>query len=158
MHIHRTGWRDPGVDAAGALSKGDTMTSSLSHLDQNQTSPELSTHDVVEQLELRLAGGFDTADQELIDQTLARTTRRLSSLERGASAELSVKDRDGAHQLVTLEAWVPGWPRLVASSEQRELRDALNEVGQRMNAQLNSAATRREPRNNRRHRETIRKS
>lgn len=107
--------------------------------------------------EIRLGGGLDGRDRPLIETTLRQALQRLGALRgRGVEAELSVKDRDARGMKTTLEVWIHGLPRLVATSDQPELRDALNEVSDRTVAQLDQAVTRREPKNNRTRRSTIR--
>lgn len=109
--------------------------------------------------EIRLGGGLESADLPMIEATLRQTLQRLGTLRgRGVETELSVKDRDARGMKTTLEVWVHGLPRIVATSDQADLRDALNEVGDRTVAQLDQAVTRREPKNNRTRRTTIRES
>jgi hypothetical protein len=63
--------------------------------------------------------------------------------------ELSVKDRGTRGQRLTLECWIAGRPRLVASSADHDLDTAVSRVQEGMRRQLCDTATRREPRNNR---------
>ena len=63
--------------------------------------------------------------------------------------ELSVKDRGTRGQRLTLECWIAGRPRLVASSADHDLDTAVSRVQEGMRRQLDDTATRREPRNNR---------
>jgi hypothetical protein len=63
--------------------------------------------------------------------------------------ELSVKDRGTRGQRLTLECWIAGRPRLVASSADHDLDTAVSRVQEGMRRQLCGTATRREPRNNR---------
>src|SRR3712207_7769846 len=62
---------------------------------------------------------------------------------------LSVKDRGTRGQRLTLECWIAGRPRLVASSADHDLKTAVSRVQEGMRRQLDDTATRREPRNNR---------
>ncbi|MFZ2259341.1 MAG: HPF/RaiA family ribosome-associated protein [Luteococcus japonicus] len=106
---------------------------------------------------IRMAGGLAREDEQTVDETLAQIRRRLEALGvSGIQAEVSVKDRDAAGQHTTLEVWVPGQDRFVASSQHPDLRSALHEVGDRVMSQVNQHAERSEPRNNRQHRTTIR--
>ncbi|MBK7722932.1 MAG: HPF/RaiA family ribosome-associated protein [Austwickia sp.] len=107
--------------------------------------------------EIRLGGGFSEADVPLIETTLRQILQRLGALRgRSIEAELSVRDRDARGTKTTLEIWVHGLPRLVATSDLPDLRDALHEVGNRAVAQLDEAVTRREPKSNRSRRDSIR--
>ncbi len=109
--------------------------------------------------QIRLGGGLDERDRPLIDTALRQILQRLGPLQgRGVETELSVKDRDVRGMKTTLEVWVHGLPRLVATSDEPQLRDALNEVSDRAVAQLDAAATRREPKNNRTRRSSIREA
>lgn len=84
--------------------------------------------------------------------------RRLDAVREQVRAELSVKDRDSADQRTTLELWIGGLPRIVATSAEAELSHALSQVATAATAQLNETYARREPRNNRQRRDTIRGS
>ncbi|MEU4745554.1 HPF/RaiA family ribosome-associated protein [Actinosynnema sp. NPDC023658] len=64
---------------------------------------------------------------------------------------ISLKDRQGAEQRVTLECWINRSPRLhlVATSSKRDLPAALSEVRDELVRQVDEAKTLREPRHNR---------
>lgn len=85
-------------------------------------------------------------------------TNRLARLSAPVEAEVSIKDRGSADTKTTLEVWVHGLPRMVATSSLADERAALNEVSAALVAQLNEASERREPMNNRQRRDTIRTS
>jgi hypothetical protein len=70
--------------------------------------------------------------------------------------ELSVKDRGTRGQRMTLECWIAGRPRLVASSADPDLDTAVSRVQEGMRRQLGDTATRREPRDNRLLRRSVR--
>ncbi len=100
--------------------------------------------------EIRLAGGLNQHDVPLIEATLRQALARLGAMRgRGLDAELSVRDRDNRGMKTTLEVWVHGLPRIVSTSDLPELRDALNEVGDRTVVQLDETLTRREPQSHR---------
>lgn len=80
---------------------------------------------------IRFAGGLTENDRPLVEETLRRTVVSFGRTGRAVDAELSVKDRGNPGMRTTLELWAPGQPRLVASSDLRDLRDALNEIGDR---------------------------
>jgi ribosome-associated translation inhibitor RaiA len=65
--------------------------------------------------------------------------------------EISLKERRGTDQRVTLECWINRTPRLhlVSTSVERELAAALNEVRDDLIRQVDDAKTRTEPSNNR---------
>jgi hypothetical protein len=58
--------------------------------------------------------------------------------------EISVKNRGGRELKVTLEAWLPRWPSLVATSTDRELDHALIEVRNDMIRQIEDEKIKRE--------------
>jgi len=105
---------------------------------------------------VRFGGGFSEKDRELVSQTLSQALGRFAHSDKSWEMELSVKDRESAGQSVTLEAWVPGKSRMVATSQLADLRDALNDVGTDLLRQFNRAREMKDPSTNRHKRETIR--
>ncbi len=103
--------------------------------------------------DLRFGGGLTEDDRDLVTETLNEIITRLARVPRGVDAELHVKDRDSKDPRTTLEVTVDGQPRLVVTSGETELRDALNDVSDLMVRRLNEQSERRDPRH---HRETIR--
>jgi ribosome-associated translation inhibitor RaiA len=108
---------------------------------------------------LHLATGFLESERDWIVRRLAALGPRLRSFhETQIDLEISLKDRHGAGQQVTLECWIRCTPRLhlVSTSSAHELAVALNEVRTGLIRQVDDAKTRTEPRNNRtlRHPET----
>lgn len=99
---------------------------------------------------LRLAAGLGEAERPLLVRRLARLDAQLARYRAEQVAmELSVKDRGTRGQRLTLECWIAGRPRLVASSADHDLDTAVRRVQEGMRRQLDDTATRREPRNNR---------
>ena len=100
--------------------------------------------------QLRLGAGFNDSDRARVLDVLAALDARLATFPAaGTDLELSVKDRGRRGQRVTLECWIPGLSRRVATSTQRTMAAALAEVRDDVRRQLNDAKTRSEPRNNR---------
>jgi hypothetical protein len=80
---------------------------------------------------LHLATGFLSSERDWIVRRLAALGSRLRSFpDTQVDLEISLKERDGAGQRVTLECWINRTPRLhlVATSSAPELAVALNEV------------------------------
>jgi len=78
---------------------------------------------------LRLGAGFGAEDRDHVLELLAPLSRHLAHWGAGrVDLEISVKDRGGAEQKVTLETWLPGWPSLVATSTGHELDPSLIDV------------------------------
>ena len=126
----------------------------------SDTAAESGSTDAPEPTDLadrvRFGGGFRESDRALVGRTLSQALGRLAHSDRSWELELSVKDRDAPGQSVTLEAWVPGKTRLVATSQLPDLRDALNDVGADLLTQFNRARDMRDPQRSRGKRETIR--
>jgi ribosome-associated translation inhibitor RaiA len=101
---------------------------------------------------LHLGTGFHVAERDWIVERLAALGTRLRSFANGqVDLEISLKDRRGADQQVTLECWIRRSHRLhlVATSSAPELAVALNEVRIGLIRQIDDAKTRTEPHNNR---------
>ena len=103
-----------------------------------------------------LGGGVTQADLPLMEHALSQALNRLGRVRGNVEAEVSIKDRDSADPKTTFEVWIHGLPRLVSTSAEPEPRDALHEVGAHMVRQLTEMSERREPKNNRQRRDSIR--
>ena len=78
---------------------------------------------------LRLAHGVDPSEFDHVVAVMARLDSRLRSFPAGTvELELSVKERDTPSQRTTLEAWIAGQTRLVATSSRPGFDAALQEV------------------------------
>ncbi|WP_181773627.1 HPF/RaiA family ribosome-associated protein [Amycolatopsis pittospori] len=101
---------------------------------------------------LRLGAGFSAAEHDWVAERLAALGSRLRSFNEGqVDLEISVKDRNGTGQQLTLECRIHRLPgvHLVAGSSASDLPVALNEVRTDMIRQVDHAKTRTEPRHNR---------
>lgn len=101
---------------------------------------------------LHLASGFLATERGWVSERLAALGPRLRSFRNdGIDLEISLKDRQGAEQQVTLECWINSRPRLhlVATSSERDLPAALGEVRNELIRQVDEAKTRTDPRGNR---------
>jgi ribosome-associated translation inhibitor RaiA len=96
---------------------------------------------------LRLGTGFAASERDAIVDQFAQLDSRLRSL-RALDMELSVKERDGADQRVTLELWAAGIQRLVATSTRADMAAALQEVRDDMFRLVDDAVTRGERHHN----------
>jgi hypothetical protein len=94
--------------------------------------------------------GLSAEEREVVIASWGRLDARLRSF-RPETVELHlvVKDRGGQSQRTTLEAWIAGRPRLVATSDAQVLEVATSEVRDDLIRQLTDQKTRTEPRNNR---------
>lgn len=105
---------------------------------------------------VQLSGGLTDADRGLIGQTLGQVLTRFAAIDAAWEMELSVKDREAPGMVTTLEAWLPRMPRLVATSREADLRDALNDCGADLLTQYEKVRGQRNPHMNRTGRATIR--
>lgn len=105
---------------------------------------------------LRLANGVEPGEFAHVVSIMARLDDRLRSFAPGTvELQLSIKERDLPSQRTTLEAWIAGQPRLVATSDRAGLDAAVAEVRDDLVRQITDAKNRTEPRNNRALRDTI---
>jgi ribosome-associated translation inhibitor RaiA len=78
---------------------------------------------------LSLGKGFTEIDRRLVTDRLRQLERHLRRFRSDATfLEISVKDRDTTSQSLTLEIEVPGFNRVVATSQEADLRAALSDV------------------------------
>lgn len=118
---------------------------------EERVTTDETRHPATVQDSLHLAGGFGAGERGRVVSTMSRLDERLRSFTTDqVRLELSVKERDGADQRTTLEAWLAGFPRLVATSRNTDLGQALAEVRDDMVRQVSDVKHAREPRSNRR--------
>lgn len=104
---------------------------------------------------LRMGGGLESSERDGIVGHFASLDSRLRSFRsRAVELQLTVKERDTPSQRTTLEAWIAGQPRLVATSTHTNLDQALAEVRDDLIRQITDAKNQTEPRNSRQRRET----
>jgi hypothetical protein len=95
---------------------------------------------------LRLGAGFSLADRPWVAKALSGLAQHLSGWRPDqVDLEASVKERDGRDQRVTLEAWLAGWPPLVATSSQKDIDHALVEARKELIRQIEDERSRRDP-------------
>jgi ribosome-associated translation inhibitor RaiA len=95
---------------------------------------------------LRLGAGLDEDDRPRVLEDLASLDSHLSRWTPDqVDLEVSVKDRDGPDQKVTLQAWLAGWPHFVAVSHNRDLDHALIETRKELIRQIEDERSRRKP-------------
>lgn len=100
---------------------------------------------------LRIVPEFQPDDHEMVRSTLAgKLDRRLSRWDaEQVELEISVKGRDSDQQRVALECWLAGAPKMVATSSERRLEDAVAEVRDDLHRQVDKFLTKREAARNR---------
>ena len=105
---------------------------------------------------LRAGAGFSQGDLNWIVEQFAGLDGRLASFHADTTElEVSVKDRAAKGQKVTLECWIAGRQKIVTTSLEEDLHDALNDVRDDLRRRLNDSKNRQEPRHNRHLREHV---
>lgn len=117
------------------------------------TSDETATIDS----SLRIAGGVEPAERDTIIEHWSALEHRLRSFRpEQVELQLTVKERDTPSQRATLEAWIAGFPRLVATSTRTDFDAAMAELRDDLVRQISHTKQRTEPRNNKHRRDTPR--
>jgi ribosome-associated translation inhibitor RaiA len=94
---------------------------------------------------LRFGAGFGAEDRGHVLEVLSALDRHLAHWSpEQVDLEISVKNRGGPEQKVTLEAWLPHWPSLLATSTDRELDHAWIEVRKEMIRQIEDEKAKRQ--------------
>lgn len=94
--------------------------------------------------QLRLGAGFADDERDEIASRLSKLDRRLKRFSADAvDMELSVKARDTNEQHVVLETRIAGYERFVATSDEPQMKDALNEVRDELWRQVDDAVNKR---------------
>ena len=94
--------------------------------------------------QLRLGFGFEDSERPRIVDMLRKLDRQLKRFQADAvDIELNVKDRETMTQKVTMEVKLPHFPRMVATSNEPMLRDALMDVREDVHRQIKEQHARR---------------
>lgn len=94
--------------------------------------------------QLRLGDGFSDAERDRVVNRLEKLNRRLRKFPAdGTDLLLTVKERDTTSQKVTLECGLPHFSRLVATSNEPDLKAALMEVREDLWRLIDDAVNRR---------------
>jgi ribosome-associated translation inhibitor RaiA len=95
---------------------------------------------------LRLGFGFSAAHRDHVLGLLSSLDRHLARWDPDqVDLEISVKDRHGPEQKITLEAWLPKWPPLVAHSTITDVDQAVVEVRRELIRQIEDEKAKRGP-------------
>jgi hypothetical protein len=99
---------------------------------------------------LLLDSGFSQSDEPRVLRTLGPLAKHLAGWNPNqVELRVSVKERGGKEQKITLEARLSGWPPFVATSTLDDLDSGLIEVRKELIRQVDDAKQRREPAKNR---------
>jgi hypothetical protein len=94
--------------------------------------------------QLRLGFGFEESERSRVVDMLRKLNRQLQRFPADATdVELNVKDRETMTQKVTMEVKLPHFPRIVATSNELSLRDALMDVREEVLRQVKEQHARR---------------
>lgn len=110
--------------------------------------------DVLDEV-LRFGTGFKDGERPWVQEALSALAPHLARWSADdVDVEISVKDRDGKEQHVTLRADLPGYSPLVAVAADPNLDRALAEAKRELIRQIEDHKSMREPKHNRRLRRT----
>jgi hypothetical protein len=110
---------------------------------------ENKRHDVLDQA-VRLGAGFKDGERPWVLEALSALVPHLARWDPDdVDVEISVKDRDGKEQHITLRADLPGYSPVVAVAADRNLDRALAEAKRELIRQIEDQKSMREPKANR---------
>lgn len=114
--------------------------------------------DRLDERSFRLGAGFKEQEREQVLEELSALGPHLARWDPSeVEVDVSVRERGGKEQRVTLRAFLPGCPPLVAVGYDRDLMRALAEAKRDLITQIDRHKTEREPKSNRQlRRDTIR--
>ena len=94
--------------------------------------------------QLRIEYGFEESERPRVTELLRKLDRQLKRFPADAvDMELMVKDRETLDQKVTMDVRLPNLPRIIATSKESSLRDALMEVREEVWRQIKEQLARR---------------
>jgi len=100
---------------------------------------------------IRVGAGFVAKERALVLDSLSTLEPHLGRWDpRDVDVDVSLQDRGGNEQRITLRTTLPGLPLLVAVAENPDIGRALGEAKRELIRQLEHQKSAREPMNNRR--------
>ena len=99
---------------------------------------------------LHLGAGFKEKERRHVVEALSTLGPHLGRWDPDVVVEVSLQDRDGKKQRVTLRTSLPGLPPLVAVADNLDVTRALGEAKHEMIRQIEHQKSEREPKKNRR--------
>jgi ribosome-associated translation inhibitor RaiA len=104
---------------------------------------------------IHVGAGFVAKERQHVVETLSTLGPHLGKWDpHDVDLDVSLQDRGGKEQRITLRTVLPGRPPLIAVAENRDINCALSEAKRELIRQLDHQKTAREPMNNRRLRGT----
>ncbi|WP_406817128.1 hypothetical protein [Mycobacterium sp. M23085] len=121
--------------------------------------PDNAQRGRLDERSFRLGAGFEEQEREQILEVLSALGPHLARWDPSeVEVDVSVRERGGKDQRVTLRAFLPGGPPLVAVGDDRDLMRALAEAKKDLITQIDRRKTEHEPKRNRRlRRDTVRR-
>jgi ribosome-associated translation inhibitor RaiA len=117
---------------------------------------ELQRRDVFERYTLHVGVGFKEEERRHVVEALSTLGPHLGRWDlRDIVVDVSLQDRGGKEQRVTLRTRLPGLPPLVAVADNPDLTRGLGEAKHELIRQIEQQKSEREPMNNRRLRKTM---
>lgn len=100
---------------------------------------------------IHVGAGFVAKERPHVVEALSTLTSHLGRWDsRDVDVEVTLQDRGGKEQRVTLRTTLPGLPQLIAVAENPDITRALNDAKRELIRQLEHQKSAREPMNNRR--------
>jgi len=96
---------------------------------------------------IHVGAGFVAKERPHVVETLSTLAPYLAKWERDADVEVSLQDRGGREQRITLRTSLPGHAPLVAVAENPDITRALNEAKRELIRQIQRQKSVREPMN-----------
>jgi hypothetical protein len=128
------------IQRSGDLD-ADVVRQRLTAVDVDEAGGAAASEGAVERAsvaQLRIEAGFSESEHDRIRGLMSKLDRRLNNFPADAvDLELTVNERDTTSQKVTLEAWLPKFPHLAATSKEPALHDALMDVREDLLRQIN---------------------
>ena len=123
------------------------------------SSTDNARRDRLDERSLRLGAGFKEQEREQVLEVLSVLGPHLARWDPSeVDVDVSVHERGGKEQRVTLRAHLPGYPPLVAVGYDQDLLRALAEAKRDLITQIDRHKAEREPKSNRQlRRDTIRR-
>jgi ribosome-associated translation inhibitor RaiA len=117
---------------------------------------EHERRDVLGEFVLHVGAGFKEKERRHVVEALSTLGPHLGRWDpHDVVVEISLQDRGGKEQRVTLRTSLPGLPPLVAVADNSDLTRALGEAKHELIRQVEHQKSEREPMNNRRLRSTM---
>lgn len=108
-------------------------------------------HDVFRDNAIRIGAGFMAKEHAFVRDSLSALGSHVGRWDpHDVEIDVSLQDRDGTEQRITLRARLPGLPMLIATADNPDMSRALNEAKRELIRQLEHQKSAHDPMTNRR--------